>query len=163
MRTLSRAILATLAAVSLSAPAIGQTETHYDRGMAGLQLLSNPPIHEELKLDAQQVSGLSDYQAQARTRLAEEYRQIQANLKGNERRKAMEDVRTEVNEAAERFIKETLKPDQFNRFREIFYRGWGVRAFAFPEVLDKLQLSPEQATRVGALVDSYNTVLSGRR
>lgn len=129
-----------LAAVALlGAPAMVRAQGGFFGQANPLSLLVQKSVQEELSLTADQVEKAT----QAVTKQRESLGGLR-DLSQEERTARMR----EVNQEAEKSVKEILKPEQAKRLREVFLQVQGGRALANPTLAQELNLTDEQKQKV---------------
>jgi Spy/CpxP family protein refolding chaperone len=155
MRMVSRMVLAVGAVVLLGTPAMAQRGGG-GFGMGGGMLLSNKGVQQELKLDASQTEKVNKFVEESRAKRQEQFQALQG-LSQEERQAKMPEIMRAANEETQKALKGMLKPEQITRFNQISLQQQGVMAFADPQVVDKLKLTPDQTQQVKDVADSFRT------
>jgi len=132
--------------------AAGSPTGVYDVAM----LLAMPAVHRELGLDDQkrkEVEELLDKtQEEMKTWLNPA--SLQA-VSGEEAKKKMDQLASKGKELDKKMVEglgKILDPKGFDRFQELRLQYRGAAAIGWPEVSQKLGLSPEQEKRIGELI-----------
>jgi hypothetical protein len=116
-------------------------------GMGGpANLLGNPAVQKELKLDEEQVTKATKVATEAREKMMGMREQLQ-DLEPQERMAKSQELIKPINEAALKSAKEFLKPEQLTRFHQIELQQRGLQAFADPAIAKKLSITSEQETK----------------
>ncbi len=116
-----------------------------DFGRSKLMLLSQTSVQEELKLADDQLKKVTD--------LGEKQRASFGELQGlsrEERQAKFEEMR----KASDTAVAEVLKEDQLKRLNQISLQLRGARAFADPEIAEKLALTADQKSQLQAIEDA---------
>lgn len=155
MHLLNRSLL-TLAVVALVAsPALAQRQRPQGgaggfgfggRGLAGVQLLGNKSVQEELKITDEQKEKITP----VLTKISEKQRDAFGKLRdlsAEERREKMQELQKEMTAMNEQGLKDVmpiLTTDQTKRFKQIQIQVRGLEAYSDPEVVSALKLTDEQ-------------------
>jgi hypothetical protein len=108
-------------------------------------------VQGELKLSVEQKEKL-EQRIMDTIQEAMRFFETLEGLKPEEREKKFAPYRQDVQEKLAAFLKETLKPDQRKRFRQLELQQEGMIALGQPEVADELKLSQEQRKQFMAIV-----------
>jgi len=107
------------------------------------QVIGNPAVHEELQLSNEQSETLQTLTQEIRQSMFQNFQELQ-ELEPQERAARFR----EIQEANEKRVREELQSvldeEQIARVHQIALQISGVRAFASPEVQEKLGLSEDQ-------------------
>jgi hypothetical protein len=129
------------------------------RGVVGVisgirVLLVNEGVQKELKLTDDQKTKVQEL-AQSES---EKMRELRLGG-GQPDRDKLREAQKAVEEATEKFVKETLTPEQQKRLKQLRYQQQGVRAFTYPDVQKALKLTDEQKDKVKTLALDYDKEL----
>jgi hypothetical protein len=131
----------------------GSSTGSYDMVM----LLAMPEVHQELGLDDKKKKEVEELiektQEEMKTWLNPASLQ---GLSGEEAKKKMDELTSKGNELNKKTVDrlgKILDPKGFDRFQELRYQYRGAAALGWPEVSDKLKLSPEQQQRIRELTN----------
>lgn len=116
------------------------------RAMGMSQLLGNASVQEELKLTNEQKEKVKEFS----TKMQEKQREARSALRDlspEEMREKMQEMTKANTEAAEKFAKDVLKPEQVKRVKQIAVQQAGVAAFAMEDVRKQLKITEEQADK----------------
>ncbi|MEW4567122.1 Spy/CpxP family protein refolding chaperone [Tautonia sp. JC769] len=132
------------------------------RGMQGglVQILSMPPVVDELELSEEQTSKVRTIADQFREELMgrmRETREALADLGPEARRDRFEEMTRTLDESAQERLQEVLEPEQMTRLRQIQLQLQGVQAFANPRVKESLKLDDEQQSKLSELIEAYRS------
>lgn len=127
-------------AALLGAPAMVQAQGGFGFGQGNpLGLLSQKSVQEELKLSAEQL--------EKATQAITKQRESMMGLRDLGQEERLAKMR-EMNEAAEKTVKEFLKPEQATRLRQVFLQVQGGRALANQALAQELNLTDDQKQKV---------------
>ena len=124
---------------------------HLLHELAGPFIVFRGKVQEALKLSDEQkhalVEKLPEY-------LPETMKAIEKfkDLPGKEREKAMQAHRQKSGERFERFLKEALKTDQFQRLKQLELQHDGPAALGRPEIREELAITQEQLRQFMGIV-----------
>src|SRR5262249_42770023 len=104
---------------------------------------------------------LTDEQKEKVTKLAEENRERMRGLRGGGQPdpEKLQAAQKEANEAAEKLVKDTLKPEQQKRLHQISLQARGLQAFTDEKVAKELNLTDEQKDKIKTLAEAYQNHL----
>jgi hypothetical protein len=156
MHSLRGLALALGTILALSAPAMAQRGGGFGMGGGGAMLLGNKSVQQELKLDAAQVEKANKYAEELMAKRREQFQGFQ-DLSQEERQAKMQELQKAAAEDTQRIVKELLKPEQAQRFRQIELQARGLMAFADAEVQKKLGLNDDQKQQIRDLAQSFQT------
>jgi hypothetical protein len=127
---------------ALAVPALAQQPGRgMGRGFGGpLFLLQNKSVQEELKLTGDQIAKVTELQTKQKEAMAK----LQ-DLSQEERKEKGAELRKQFGEMATALVKDTLKPEQAKRLKEITYQQAGLMN---QEAQTELKLSDEQKEKV---------------
>jgi hypothetical protein len=111
-------------------------------------LLSNASVQQELKLDAAQIEKAKELGDKAR----EKINAATSGLEGQERFAKMREISKELDEDANKSMKEFLKPEQITRVHQIRNQVRGAQAFTDEHVQKKLKLTDSQKSEIDGIV-----------
>jgi Spy/CpxP family protein refolding chaperone len=157
MRSLRTSLLALSAAALLASPAFSQPP---GGGRGGMQMggggigaiLGNVSVQEELKLDDKQKEKAKEFAA----KMQEKMQELRGSFQGLSREEIgekMREVAKTQTEAAEKFMKEVLTPEQHKRAKQIALQQARLMAFTMEDVVKDLKLTDEQKEKIKALGD----------
>lgn len=131
-------IAAMVVAVGVS-PAWAQPQRGQGTRGMGVLLLGQKSVQDELKLSDEQKDKIKEFSAKAIEKFQglRDLSQEERQAKGRE-----------IAEEAQKFVKETLKPEQAKRLHQIGLQQAGLLAFADPEVAKGLNLTDEQKDKL---------------
>src|SRR5438128_8514284 len=142
MRAL-RMALAVAVAVFLGVPAFGQFGPGGGmRGGAGM-LIGNKGVQKELKLSDDQIKKIGEHNKTLEPKRQEAREAFQSG----DQEKARE-IQKEIATETEKLLKETLKPDQQKRLKQIQRQTMGPGAFTDEETAKELKLTDEQKDEI---------------
>jgi hypothetical protein len=135
----------------LAGPALAQG----GRGGGGFgggpaNLLGNPAVQKELKLDEAQIEKATKLATETREKMTSLGEQLQ-DIPQNERMAKRQELAKPINESAMKTAAAFLKPEQIKRFHEIELQQRGIQALSDPIVTKKLSITTEQETKVKSL------------
>lgn len=140
MRTLLTLAAAVAAAALLAAPVLTQPPGGPFgggmRGGAGM-LLGNSGVQQELKLDKDQKEKVTEF-------LKKQREKMQGLFQPGGDREKFQEAMKEAAAETDKFIKDTLKPEQQKRLKQIQRQQAGVAAFSDEDVQKALKLTDEQ-------------------
>jgi Spy/CpxP family protein refolding chaperone len=154
MRSVRLSLFALCATALVVSPAFSQPPgggrgmMQFGRAMGAAQLLANASVQEELKLTDEQKEKVKDFAAKQREAMAG-----LRDLSPEERREKMQEMTKANAEAAEKFAKDVLKPDQAKRLKQITVQQAGVAAFAMEDVRKQLKITDEQADKFKTMAE----------
>jgi membrane protein involved in colicin uptake len=143
-------VVALVASPALAQPPFGG----FGGGGNPAQLMANKSVQEELKMTDDQVKKATKFQEDMRPKMQEAFQKLQG-VKPEEFREKMAEAMKPLNEEAEKFAKDTLKPEQMKRLKQIQLQQEGVAALTKDEVKKELKLDDKQATQLKALADDF--------
>ncbi len=123
-----------------------------------LRLLDSPIVRQELKLTPEQEAPISELNAERRKR-------ERAQWPGSPDAADDEQLRNQMIEAAqvdEQQVREILTAEQEARFQQLAIQAMGLAAFKEPEIVDALELAPDQRREIRAIERSFFWGRGGR-
>ena len=143
-----RSITTTIAFALLAAAGIAWAQDegarkHFLHELGGPFIISRAKVQEDLKLSddqKQKLRGTMTGYVQETMKVFEKLK----DLKAGEREKEMQSHRQKSDEKFSAFVKETLTPDQLQRFRQLRLQHDGPGAMGRPEVRKELNITDEQ-------------------
>lgn len=122
-------------------------------GMGGhVNLLGNPGVQKELKLDEGQIEKSTELVAETREKMMALGSQI-GDLQGPERMTKMRELAKPIQDEALKTAGAFLKPEQLKRLHQIEIQQRGPSgALADAAIAKKLKVTPEQETKVKAIM-----------
>jgi Spy/CpxP family protein refolding chaperone len=120
-------------------------------GMSGAMLLGNEGVQKELKLTDDQKTKVQEFAQAQREKMGEAMREAQGDPD------KMRQLMKEATEAGDKFVKETLKPEQQKRLKQIEYQNNVLPTLSANEEVQKtLKLTDEQKEKLKTLADDLN-------
>jgi Spy/CpxP family protein refolding chaperone len=118
-------------------------------GGGGVALLSNPGVQQELKM--------TDEQKEKVTAFAEKRRERMGDLRGGGGAdpEKMQAMFRELAKEGDKFAKDTLKAEQYKRYKQISFQQAGVMGFADEEVQKELKVTDEQKEKLRTLAADF--------
>jgi Spy/CpxP family protein refolding chaperone len=110
----------------------------------GMMLLLNKGVQEELKLTEEQTKKLKE----AGEKAMEAFGGLR-DKNEEERKEAMK----KMGDDSKKMLTELLKPEQYNRFKQIERQQAGIAMFADEEVQEKVKLTDEQKEKIKGIAD----------
>ena len=153
MRGCLKAAMAFGLVAILAGPALAQGRGGMGMGMMGgpANLLGNPSVQKELKLDEGQIEKAKDLAADYRDKTMGLRDQLQG-LQGQEMMTKRQELMKPINESAMKTAHAFLKPEQVKRLHEISLQQQGATALTDAAVAKKLGVTEEQTTKVKSLL-----------
>jgi hypothetical protein len=154
MRGCFKAAMAFGMVAVLSSPVLAQQgRGGFGMGMGGgpVNLLGNPSVQKELKLDEAQIAKVTGLTTATREKMAS-VREKVADLEGQERFTKQQELSKPINEEALKTAAEFLKPEQLKRLHQIELQQRGAMALSDPVVVKKLGITEEQTTKVKSIL-----------
>lgn len=111
---------------------------------AGMMLLQRADVQKELNITAEQKAKAEDLQAKQREKM-QQLRQNSDQMSPEERRKAMEELRSGSDPAS------VLNETQKKRLKELEYQWQGPMALMNPQVAKEVGLTNEQTTKMAGI------------
>jgi hypothetical protein len=129
-----------------------------DSGVAGYRgvdsLLLMESVQKELRLNPEQLQRVKEIAREARQQKRGDFdRLVRQNLTQDERRNHVLELMRQVSRDTSERVREVLKPEQFQRLRQIELQEMGLRAFSDPEVVRSLRLTEEQRQRLNTAAE----------
>ena len=150
MRGCFKAMLAFGMVAALAGSAMAQGRGGYGGG-GPANLLGNPSVQKELKLDDSQISKASELATETREKMMSLRDQL-SDLQGQERMTKQQELAKPINEAALKSASEFLKPEQIKRLTQIELQQRGAAALTDPMIAKKLAVTDEQTTKVKTML-----------
>ncbi len=154
MRGCLKAALAFGMVAILSAPAMAQGRGGFGGGMGqgGMgNLIANPSVQKELKLETEQVEKANAVAADLREKMTDLRSQLDG-LEGQEMMTKRTELMKPINEEVTKKVKGFLKEEQFARLTQIELQQRGIMAFADATIVKKLSITEEQKSKVASLM-----------
>jgi hypothetical protein len=111
-----------------------------------LMLLANADVQKELSLTDDQKEKVKSAGDKMREKMREAFQGG-----GQPDREKMQAMMKEMNDEATKTVKETLKPEQQKRLKEIQYQAMGAQAFANADVQKELKITDEQKEKLNTI------------
>jgi Spy/CpxP family protein refolding chaperone len=134
MDTVRKLALASVVLALVCTPGLAQRRPPGGQGNP-LMLLGQKSVQKELKLTDEQIEKASQF---LKSRAAA--RQDLQELEGEAREKKVKEMAKEN----EKFLADTLKPEQAKRLKQLVLQQYNVQAFSQPDVVKELKLTAEQ-------------------
>ena len=152
MKTSYKTVLAFGMMAAFAAPTFAQGQGRGGMGGmgGGLNLIANPSVQKELKLDEDQVRKAGVVAEDARAKMTE-MRSALEGLEQDARQKKMTEMMKTANEEGIKTLGTFLKPEQVKRFKQIELQQRGLAAFNDPAIASALKITDEQKEKVMAL------------
>lgn len=136
-------------------------------GMSPLMLVANEAVQKEISITDEQKAKL--------TALREEFTKDQQEARGSapgnfqdlsqeERAKLFEQMAATAKKLNDKYLpklKETLKPEQFERVQQIAYQAAGPGAFSNDDVVKALELTKEQQEKIATTNKDFQAKMQG--
>jgi hypothetical protein len=152
MRGCFKAALAFGMVAVLAGPAMAQGRGGFGGGMGGpINLLGNPSVQKELKLDDSQKEKATALSTETRDKMMG-LRDKLEGLEGQERMTKQQELAKPINEEAMKTAHAFLKPEQAKRLHEIELQQRGANALSDPVIAKKLGVTEEQAGKVKTIL-----------
>ena len=137
----------------LAGPALAQQgRGGFGGGFGGpINLLGNPSVQKELKLDESQVTKAQELSTATREKMMGLRDQL-SDLQGQERMTKQQELARPINQEAMKTASSFLKPEQVKRLHEISLQQRGAMAMNDPAVDKKLGVTDEQAAKVKSIL-----------
>ncbi len=119
-------------------------------GMSPAMLLNSQDVQKELKLTDEQKEKVTKFGEEQREKMREAFQDAQGD------REKMQDLMRKSAEAGEKFVKDTLKPEQQKRLHQIQLQAGGVQTFNDEKVQKELNLTDAQKEKLKTLSDDLN-------
>lgn len=166
MRSWSRCAVGLAALLLIASPALAQQRGGrqgfgggfggFGGQRSGVMLLGMPAVQEELKLSDEQRDKVQEVVEAARSKMQGMREKLQ-DLSQEERREKGRELMAEINTESEKSLEGVLKPDQKKRLDQIVLQTSGPEAFGTEKVQAGLDLSDEQKTKVGEILEAAAT------
>ncbi len=156
MRGCFKAIAAFGMVAALAGPAMAQGRGGYGGEGGGANLIGNPGIQKELKLDDDQVKKAREV-AQDFTARMQDARSSVEGLEGDARMKKIQELSKIGNDEALLTLGTFLKPEQLKRFKQIRLQQRGANAMTDPAIVSALKVTDDQAEKVKAIIADSRT------
>jgi hypothetical protein len=147
MKTFVKTVLAFGVVALLAAPAWAQQGRGFGMFGGGTALLSNKGVQSEIKASDDQVSKLNALAEDMRGKQREQFQKLQDVPEEQRAEKGRELGRT-LNAEIRKNLVEILKPEQLKRYEQIQTQQAGPAAFDTPRVLDALNLTDDQKSKI---------------
>lgn len=121
-------------------------------GWGGVELLLNPAVQRELKMDGPAVEKARGLAVEMREK-QKGLNALLEGLEGEDRSRRIQELAAAHAEQGNRAIGAILDPGQFARFRQVDLQQRGASALAEPQVAQALRLSPEQLDKLKPLLN----------
>jgi delta 1-pyrroline-5-carboxylate dehydrogenase len=156
MRGCLKAAMAFGLVAILAGPALaqgGRGGGGYGGGFGGgpANLIANPAVQKELKMDEAQVEKATKLSTETREKMMSLREQLQ-DVPQEERMAKQQELAKPINDAAMKTVAEFLKPEQLTRLHQIELQQRGVQALVDPAVAKKLSITSEQETKVKSIM-----------
>jgi TolA-binding protein len=152
MRELVRLLLVVVVVAMLAGPASAQVALGSFGG--AVVLVQNKGVHEELKLDNEQIEKVLAVAEKALADLKERAAKFRG-LKPDEIAAKMQEEMRKINEGTYKALASILKPEQMKRLKQIDLQQTGSEAFDSADVQKGLQLSDDQKAKLKDLNEAY--------
>ena len=159
MRGCFKAMLAFGIMATMAAPAMAQGRGGFggQGGMGGpVNLLANPAVQKELKLDEAQVEKATKLATETREKMQGLRSQLEG-LQGQEAQTKRAELAKPINDEAMKTAHEFLKADQVKRLHQIELQQRGANALTDSAVAKKVGITDEQATKVKTILADSQT------
>lgn len=157
MRGCLKAAVAFGMVAMLAGPAMAQGRGGMGMGMGGpANLLGNPSVQKELKLDETQIEKAKELATTTREKMAGLRDQL-TDLQGQERMTKQAELSKPINEEAMKTAKAFLKPEQLTRLTQIEIQQRGAVAFSDAAIAKKLGITDEQSGKIKTILASQQT------
>jgi uncharacterized protein YajQ (UPF0234 family) len=150
MRGCFKAALAFGLVAILAGPAMAQGRGGWGGGGV-TNLIGNPGVQKELKLDADQIEKATALATEVREKMTEVRSQLEG-LEGEEMMTKRAQLSKPINDEATKKIKAMLKEGQYTRLTQIELQQRGAAALTDPEIAKKLSVTDEQAAKVKTMM-----------
>ncbi len=160
MRTFARLALTLGAFALIAGPARAQGPAA-PPGSGGWLLLSNKGVQKELKLTDEQARKLEAFRTEAREMAREQARGLR-DLPADGRRAKLQELTRSSNEALQKGLADTLKPEQVKRFEQIAVQA-APDAFGIPRVQEALKLTDDQKAQIKEINEETTKSMRGLR
>jgi Spy/CpxP family protein refolding chaperone len=153
MRGCFKAALAFGMVAVLAAPAMAQGRGGMGMGMGGpVNLLANPAVQKELKLDDAQKEKATAIATEVREKMTEVRSKLEG-LTGEEMMTKRAELSKPINDEALKKVKGFLKDEQYTRLTQIELQQRGPSgALADKDIAKKLSVTEEQAAKVKTIM-----------
>lgn len=140
---------------------INSVEAQFFPGMGGFKqspitLIMNKSVQEELKLTEEQIKAFTEGQKEA-FKLMPKFDPSDLaklkELKPEEIQAKMAEMMKPINEANEKLLAKTLKPEQSKRLNQIVRQQAGIQAFTQEDVQKELGLTDDQKKKIKGILD----------
>lgn len=118
-------------------------------GVTKFSTIAFPATQEELKLSQKQVGEVLAFSKEYVDRMAEDGKKLGPGLSPDflEKARRLDDARTSWGMAK---LAAILRPEQFERFKQIELQDRGIDAFVAPEIAKQLSITAEQSAKIEA-------------
>jgi hypothetical protein len=153
MRGCFKAALAFGMVAILAGPAMAQGQGRGFGMMGGgpVNLLGNPSVQKELKLDESQITKATELATATREKVMGLRDQL-SDLQGQERATKQAELMKPINEEAMKTASAFLKPEQVKRLHQIELQQRGANALTDPTIAKKLGVTDDQAAKVKTIL-----------
>lgn len=159
MNYFRHSLIALGAAALLTAPALAQPQGG-GRGMGMMGgstvLLTAPAAHAELGISEDQAEKLMAIADEIRGGMREKMQGLR-DLPPAEQRERRTALMAEVEESVAAKVKDVLDAKQMERFEQIRIQMMGLQAFGSPVVVEKLEISDDQKSKMKELTSELET------
>jgi len=157
MRGCFKAFVAFGLVAALSGPVMAQGRGGFG-GMGGgpANLLGNPSVQKELKLDSAQTEKATTLATETREKMMGLRSQLEG-LEGQEAITKRQELAKPINEEAMKSAAAFLKPEQVKRLQQIEIQQRGANALSDPAIAKKLGVTDEQASKVKTILADSQT------
>jgi len=123
------------------------------QGGGAATLAMNKSVQGEIKLTDEQKTKVQEFGQKQMQEMREKMQDLQ-DLDREQRQEKMQSIRKEMTAAGDKFLKDTLKPDQYKRLKQIAVQQAGLGALNTDEEVQKaLKLTGEQKEKFKAMQD----------
>lgn len=120
----------------------------------GVNLLRDPAIQAELKLDDDQKAEIAQAVNDLARKRREEYAKIDRNLPIQQRLNLRLELSQKLDKASTMKVKEILEPEQLNRLHQIEVQMMGIQTLFNSAIQKKLKITDEQKARFAEIQTS---------
>ena len=114
-------------------------------------LIGNPGVQKELKMDADQVEKATAVSTEVREKMTEVRSQLDG-LSGEEMMTKRAELSKPINDEATKKIKAFLKDDQYTRLTQIELQQRGAAALSDKDIAKKLSITDDQESKVKTIM-----------
>ena len=152
MRTGLMAVLTLGLIATTAVPASAQGRGGIGSGWGGIELLLNPTVQKELKMDGPSIEKARALVLEMRDK-QKGLNSLLEGLEGEDRMKRIQELATSHAEQGNKAIEAFLGPEQLARFHQIDLQQRGATALADPSVARTLRMSPDQSAKITPLLN----------